>query len=205
VLALVFWNKGLDIADENDRYRIMSTTATVQSLFVFLLFCFCLPLNGGNMKVVILTRTIVGHLCGIPVVFFIATCLGAPILLAWRESLWMSACISAWTVVPCCCYVGLTDASKWQLLFQHTSHPTHAIQFVRLPAVTVIVCAWMSAFFAPLDWNMPWQVWPIPCFYCSFGGYMLGCLGVMCWAMWSWRMRTARSNRVDTVISFKKD
>lgn len=33
---------------------------------------------------------------------------------------------------------------------------------------------WAGAFLIPLDWDRPWQVWPITCTYGAIGGYLLG-------------------------------
>ncbi len=36
-----------------------------------------------------------------------------------------------------------------------------------------LVCVWVSAFVIPLDWDRPWQVWPVCCTYGSAAGNIL--------------------------------
>ncbi|EDV22220.1 uncharacterized protein TRIADDRAFT_59237 [Trichoplax adhaerens] len=37
-----------------------------------------------------------------------------------------------------------------------------------------ILGAWLGAFTIPLDWDRPWQVWPIPCSIGTMMGYGAG-------------------------------
>lgn len=46
--------------------------------------------------------------------------------------------------------------------------------YVGLPAVATIVGAWAGAIPTVLDWNRPWQKWPIPCTYGALLGYFVG-------------------------------
>ncbi|KAM3171868.1 hypothetical protein ACTXT7_015708 [Hymenolepis weldensis] len=39
-----------------------------------------------------------------------------------------------------------------------------------------LVGNWSSAFFLVLDWDRPWQAWPIPCVFGSFFGFLMGLL-----------------------------
>lgn len=47
---------------------------------------------------------------------------------------------------------------------------TEAIQ---LNIKSVLFCTWLSAFVLPLDWNRPWQAWPIPCVIGALIGYFV--------------------------------
>lgn len=40
--------------------------------------------------------------------------------------------------------------------------------------MTCMLGAWLGAFPIPLDWDRPWQVWPISCTYGAMAGYLLG-------------------------------
>lgn len=37
-----------------------------------------------------------------------------------------------------------------------------------------LACVWASAFVIPLDWDRPWQVWPVCCTYGAAAGNVLG-------------------------------
>lgn len=43
-----------------------------------------------------------------------------------------------------------------------------------IPALATVLGAWIGAIPIPLDWDRPWQVWPISCTYGAIGGYLLG-------------------------------
>ncbi|CAG8506653.1 35474_t:CDS:2 [Gigaspora margarita] len=40
--------------------------------------------------------------------------------------------------------------------------------------VATVVGAWLGAIVIPLDWDRPWQVWPIPCVIGGFVGHIVG-------------------------------
>ena len=46
--------------------------------------------------------------------------------------------------------------------------------YVGLPAVATVVGAWSGAIPTVLDWNRPWQKWPITCTYGALLGYIAG-------------------------------
>jgi GPI biosynthesis protein family Pig-F len=41
-------------------------------------------------------------------------------------------------------------------------------------SLCAIVGGWMGAFLLPLDWDRPWQAWPVPCVFSSTVGYIVG-------------------------------
>lgn len=43
-----------------------------------------------------------------------------------------------------------------------------------IPALATVLGAWIGAIPIPLDWDRPWQVWPISCTYGAIGGYLIG-------------------------------
>ena len=61
------------------------------------------------------------------------------------------------------------------LLF--TSRPRNPVERLHFfPAMGSLVGAWVGALVIPLDWDRPWQVWPVSCTYGACGGYVLGCM-----------------------------
>jgi phosphatidylinositol glycan class F len=52
-----------------------------------------------------------------------------------------------------------------------------------------LVGAWVGAFAIPLDWDRPWQPWPISSAYAAFGAYSLALLGC---ALATWAAGSAR-------------
>ncbi|XP_074574381.1 uncharacterized protein LOC141830836 isoform X2 [Curcuma longa] len=62
----------------------------------------------------------------------------------------------------------------WQRILAN-SKPKQAIDcLVSLPAQGAIVGAWLGAWPMPLDWEMPWQEWPICVTYGAIAGYIVG-------------------------------
>ncbi|CAG8603084.1 22137_t:CDS:2, partial [Dentiscutata erythropus] len=40
--------------------------------------------------------------------------------------------------------------------------------------VSTVIGAWLGAIVIPLDWDRPWQMWPIPCVIGGFIGHVIG-------------------------------
>ena len=50
------------------------------------------------------------------------------------------------------------------------------------PSCWALLGSWVASLVVPLDWEQPWQVWPIPCIYGSACGTVAGlCAGAL-WA-----------------------
>jgi len=44
----------------------------------------------------------------------------------------------------------------------------------------VLFGAWLGAFFIPLDWDRPWQAWPLPCAIGGLIGELTSSLVLLC-------------------------
>lgn len=107
--------------------------------------------------------------CMIGVYYFICIIFGAPLLTDKEETLMFSILLTTLTVIPPCLHLGPETAIE--VLGNLTTFKgdafckmfLHNIQFT-------LVGAWLGAVVIPLDWDRPWQVWPIPC--CS--GALMG-------------------------------
>uniref|UniRef100_A0A8C2D4D2 Phosphatidylinositol glycan anchor biosynthesis, class F n=1 Tax=Cyprinus carpio TaxID=7962 RepID=A0A8C2D4D2_CYPCA len=47
-----------------------------------------------------------------------------------------------------------------------------------------VIGAWLGAFPIPLDWDRPWQVWPISCTLGATTGFLTGLLAAPVWIHW---------------------
>ncbi|KAJ2704787.1 hypothetical protein FB645_002977 [Coemansia sp. IMI 203386] len=47
---------------------------------------------------------------------------------------------------------------------------------------TMVTC-WAAAYFVPMDWDRPWQKWPIPIVFGAFLGNLIGLLFVAVWCL----------------------
>ncbi|KAK4790236.1 hypothetical protein SAY86_017540 [Trapa natans] len=109
-----------------------------------------------------------------------AIALGAPVgtQYLWR-TIWWSCMMSAFTFVPAGSVFG-SSWCDWQRIFAYTKPVWFLDYMVCLPAHGAIVGAWFGAWPMPLDWERPWQDWPICVSYGAVLGYLLGmfaCVG----------------------------
>ncbi|CAG9795029.1 unnamed protein product [Diatraea saccharalis] len=105
--------------------------------------------------------------------FFIGIILfGAPILECHEETLMLSALITLLAVFPLIAHCGVEISM--QLLFGIKSYTKNTIVQMLINNALLTLCgAWLGAVVIPLDWNTPWQKWPIPCYLGAVAGYLL--------------------------------
>ncbi|KAK3427831.1 hypothetical protein EUGRSUZ_F03982 [Eucalyptus grandis] len=103
-----------------------------------------------------------------------AIALGAPVGTQYlAKTINWSLVMSTWTVVPAACVFG-ASWNSWQRIFAFTK-PISSIDFmICLPAHGAIIGAWFGAWPMPLDWERPWQEWPICVSYGAMIGYLVG-------------------------------
>lgn len=112
-------------------------------------------------------------LLGVMFSFFVGIILfGAPVLDCHEETLMLSALLTLLTVFPLIAHSGV-EASM-QLLFGVKTYSRDTIIEMLVNNALLTVCgAWLGAVVIPLDWNTPWQQWPIPCYLGALGGFVL--------------------------------
>lgn len=114
-----------------------------------------------------------GFLLGVMFCFFIGIILfGAPVLDKHEETLMLSSLLTLLSVFPLVAHTGIESAM--QLLFGVKIFSKDSIIAMLVNNALLCVCgAWLGAVVIPLDWNTPWQQWPIPCYLGAIGGYLL--------------------------------
>lgn len=105
--------------------------------------------------------------------FFIGIILfGAPVLDNHEQTLMLSTLLTLLTVFPLIAHSGVE--TSMQLLFGVKSYSKDSVIEMLVNNALLTVCgAWLGAVVIPLDWNTPWQQWPIPCYLGAIGGYLL--------------------------------
>lgn len=105
--------------------------------------------------------------------FFIGIILfGAPVLECHEETLMLSSLLTLLTVFPLLLHTGIETSV--QLLFGVKNYGRDTIVEMLVNNAMMTVCgAWLGAVVIPLDWNTPWQKWPIPCYLGAIGGFLL--------------------------------
>ncbi|XP_021735360.1 phosphatidylinositol-glycan biosynthesis class F protein-like [Chenopodium quinoa] len=119
-------------------------------------------------------RGLLGLLAGALVFALGAISLGAPVGSKYTLStIKWSLLMSSLTFLPAAAIFGASWVD-WQRIFVKT-RPTGFVEYmVCLPAHGVIIGSWFGAWPMPLDWERPWQEWPICVAYGALLGYLIG-------------------------------
>ncbi|XP_018571084.1 phosphatidylinositol-glycan biosynthesis class F protein [Anoplophora glabripennis] len=138
----------------------------------------CLLPNGNTKKSEPKKYKIYGFFKGIltiasmTIVFYIAAVLfGAPFFSKHYQTFIFAFVLSILTILPCCLFLGPDSVPILiaSLTFFEGSEIYENFLFnIRL----TIFGAWLGAVLIPLDWDKPYQVWPVPCYL----GAIAGCL-----------------------------
>ncbi|XP_073112834.1 uncharacterized protein [Elaeis guineensis] len=121
-------------------------------------------------------RGLLGLPIGASINAFGAIVLGAPVGIKYlTKTIYWSFLMSLFTFVPAACVFGKSRAD-WQHILAH-SKPMEVVDYmISLPAHGAVIGAWLGAWPMPLDWERPWQEWPICVTYGSVAGYLVGML-----------------------------
>nr|XP_016466722.1 PREDICTED: uncharacterized protein LOC107789429 isoform X2 [Nicotiana tabacum] len=105
-----------------------------------------------------------------------ATILGAPVgFECFPKTLNWSLLMSLLTFVPAACVFG-SSWTDWHRVFAKTKTNGSTDCMICLPAHGAVIGAWFGAWPMPLDWESPWQEWPICVTYGAIAGYLVGLL-----------------------------
>lgn len=102
-----------------------------------------------------------------------AIALGAPVGSKYfLKTLNWSLLMSLFTFVPAASVFG-SSWTDWIQLFGHTKPSGYIDYMICLPAHGAVIGAWFGAWPMPLDWDRPWQEWPICVSYGAIAGYLI--------------------------------
>ncbi|XP_060205286.1 uncharacterized protein LOC132633089 [Lycium barbarum] len=103
-----------------------------------------------------------------------ATILGAPVGFEYfPKTFSWSLLMSLFTFVPAACVFG-SSWTDWHRVFARTKANESTDCMICLPAHGAVIGAWFGAWPMPLDWESPWQEWPICVTYGAIAGYLMG-------------------------------
>lgn len=164
-------------------YSINLTTHPSQTLFllwgfvapvVILLFSHLRQDRKQCSYIKAVGRGFLGLLAGAIVNALGAIILGAPVSFEYfPKTLNWSLLMSSFTFVPVACVFG-SLWTNWHCIFAETKAFSFIDCMVHLPAYGAVIGAWFGAWPMPLDWERPWQEWPICVTYGAMGGYLVG-------------------------------
>lgn len=92
---------------------------------------------------------------------------------SWSGTLQWAFLFSALTVAPSFWVLG-TNKENWRRLFFFGKPIKNSEILVYFSVHGGVVGAWVGAMPMPLDWNQPWQEWPICCTIGTLLGYFCG-------------------------------
>lgn len=98
---------------------------------------------------------------------------GAPLLESVAETYHFACLLAVLTVLPSCAALGINSFS-WLRLYAHNRPDSPVEACVQLTTLCSLVGAWIGAFPIPLDWDRPWQTWPITCVIGTLTGNTIG-------------------------------
>ncbi|CAI9113842.1 OLC1v1014527C1 [Oldenlandia corymbosa var. corymbosa] len=102
-----------------------------------------------------------------------AIALGAPMIQNFERTIHWSLLMSVLTCVPAASVLGSSWAD-WQRIFALTKASKPLEYMICIPAHGAVIGAWFGAWPMPLDWERPWQEWPICVTYGAVAGYFVG-------------------------------
>lgn len=128
--------------------------------------------------------------------YIICICYGAPLLTSTEETFHFAMLLTVLVCLPNCIFCG-SNLNSWFSMF--TSNSSSGLEtVVYFTSVCSILGAWLGAVPIPLDWDRPWQEWPISCVIGAVSGYCLGLL--MAAVKLPWNLRCANKSKSCKII-----
>ncbi|KAF9908679.1 hypothetical protein EC991_009607 [Linnemannia zychae] len=120
-----------------------------------------------------------------------AVLFGAGLFNQAKETSQLAVYLSLLTFYPASFVLG-TDLKSWLRIFVHNSPGTYTEAAFYCQGMMAIFGAWLGSIVIPLDWDRPWQAWPVPC---VLGAFLFYCIGTVVGLVVSivMRQRAARS------------
>lgn len=117
------------------------------------------------------TRTVACLFFMTIIYYAVAVLLGASVFENAEKTLSFAELMTILTVLPCCLTHGPESVFPiFTSLMEGNSTYEKSLLVTRL----TIFGAWLGSCLIPLDWNRPYQVWPIPCCLGALAGNFLG-------------------------------
>ncbi|KAK3094079.1 hypothetical protein FSP39_023958 [Pinctada imbricata] len=126
------------------------------------------------------------YIISILVFHCIAVLYGAPFFESVAETFHFAMVMTSTAVLPPLCALGI-NFSSWIRVFAQNKPELGPESVVQIVTILSILGAWLGAFPIPLDWDRPWQIWPITCVLGSILGHIVGLFCGAIHLMYSYR------------------
>ncbi|XP_032039904.1 phosphatidylinositol-glycan biosynthesis class F protein isoform X1 [Aythya fuligula] len=117
---------------------------------------------------------------------------GAPLIESVTETFLFAVLLSTFTTLQCLCMLG-PNIQAWIRVFSKNGATSIWENSLQITTTCSILGAWFGAFPIPLDWDRPWQVWPISCSLGATFGYVAGLIIAPLWIHWNQKQLTYKS------------
>ncbi|KFP23905.1 Phosphatidylinositol-glycan biosynthesis class F protein [Colius striatus] len=117
---------------------------------------------------------------------------GAPLIESVAETFLLAVLLSTFTTLQCLCLLG-PNIQAWIRVFTKNGATSIWESSLQITTICSILGTWFGAFPIPLDWDRPWQVWPITCSLGATFGYVAGLIIAPLWIHWNRKQLTYKS------------
>lgn len=115
---------------------------------------------------------------------FLEVCAGAPFFDKQSQTASLAIMLTVLTVVPSCLTIGYEETVE--LLLNISTYSGDLLSnIVKNNICFTLLGAWLGAIVIPLDWDRPWQVWPVPCYFGGLLGNVVGNMANLAFTMQS--------------------
>ncbi|XP_068973422.1 phosphatidylinositol-glycan biosynthesis class F protein isoform X1 [Bombus flavifrons] len=105
------------------------------------------------------------------IVYYIVIILfGAPVFMHHEETTMLTATLTTLTFVPASLHLGV-DGALEIITGAQSQKGNVLVDAIKTNIQATLLGTWLGAIVIPLDWDRPWQAWPIPCVLGALLGY----------------------------------
>ncbi|KAG6617433.1 Phosphatidylinositol-glycan biosynthesis class F protein [Phytophthora cinnamomi] len=122
-----------------------------------------------------IVRGIVGLALGTTVFHVTVVLFGAPVVDLWMQTLLLAVLLSSCVTMPLALHLGCAPR-KWLDLLLELSVSNSQELYLVCSSVGAMLGVYVGALPIPLDWDRPWQQWPLTCVYGMLIGHAAGVL-----------------------------
>ncbi|KAI8322647.1 hypothetical protein GQ54DRAFT_297255 [Martensiomyces pterosporus] len=185
-MALVSPRKGLNLYENPTKYLAFSASILFgyYSILAFAdIYCFRVPEGkrksktiGARAKQVVLAG--LATLAAAAAISAVFVLFGAPALSQHSETFMGALNVALLGVTPAILTLK-ADLSAWRKALLSNEEKTLPEKWASGFFWCTIVTSWIFAYFIPMDWDRPWQKWPIPIVGGAYLGNLIGLLYVL--------------------------
>ncbi|XP_006007557.1 phosphatidylinositol-glycan biosynthesis class F protein isoform X2 [Latimeria chalumnae] len=117
---------------------------------------------------------------------------GASLVESVLETFLFAVLLSTYTTLRCLCMLG-PNVPAWIRVFSKNGAMSIWDNSLQITTASSVIGAWLGAFPIPLDWDRPWQAWPISCSLGATIGFVIGLLFAPLWIYWHRKHLTYKS------------